>query len=42
MTIIRLPTLEDNWPLVSASPLPWLDGISQTPRELDRAGMDGD
>jgi len=29
-----------NWPLVSASPLPWLAGVSATPRELDRAGMD--
>ncbi len=30
----------DNWPLVSASPLPWFDGESQTPSEIDRAGMD--
>ncbi|AVO37115.1 FAD-dependent monooxygenase [Pukyongiella litopenaei] len=30
----------DNWPLVSASPLPWFDGESQVPAELDRAGMD--
>ncbi|MDO5642576.1 MAG: FAD-dependent monooxygenase [Paracoccus sp. (in: a-proteobacteria)] len=30
----------DNWPLVSASPIPWFEGISQTPAELDRAGMD--
>ncbi len=29
-----------NWPLVSASPIPWLEGVSQTPAELDRAGMD--
>ncbi|MFN7176423.1 MAG: FAD-dependent monooxygenase [Thermaurantiacus sp.] len=29
-----------NWPLVSASPIPWLDGESQVPAELDRAGMD--
>ncbi|SEO98176.1 anthraniloyl-CoA monooxygenase [Salinihabitans flavidus] len=29
-----------NWPLYSASPIPWFDGISQTPAELDRAGMD--
>jgi anthraniloyl-CoA monooxygenase len=34
-----IATPEDNWPLVSASPMPWLDGISQTPAELDRAGM---
>ena len=31
---------EANWPLVSASPLPWLEGVSQTPKELDRADMD--
>jgi anthraniloyl-CoA monooxygenase len=30
---------EDNWPLVSASPLPWLADISQVPIELDTAGM---
>jgi anthraniloyl-CoA monooxygenase len=29
-----------NWSLVSASPLPWLTGVSDTPNELDRAGMD--
>lgn len=29
-----------NWPLVSASPLPWLDGLSATPAAIDRAGMD--
>lgn len=29
-----------NWPLVSASPIPWFDGVSQVPAELDRAGMD--
>lgn len=29
-----------NWPLVSASPLPWLARESQTPAELDRAAMD--
>ncbi|MCK0070023.1 FAD-dependent monooxygenase [Kordiimonas laminariae] len=28
-----------NWPLVSASPIPYFDGISQTPKELDEAGM---
>lgn len=28
-----------NWPIVSASPLPWLPGTSQAPAELDRAGM---
>jgi anthraniloyl-CoA monooxygenase len=30
----------ENWPLVSASPLPWLPGISAPPQELNRAGMD--
>ena len=29
-----------NWPLVSASPMPWYPGESQVPAELDRAGMD--
>jgi len=29
-----------NWPLVSASSLPYFDGESQVPAELDRAGMD--
>ncbi len=29
-----------NWPLVSASPLPWLPGESDMPAELDRTGMD--
>lgn len=29
-----------NWPLVSASPMPWIEGVSPVPRELDRAGMD--
>ncbi len=28
------------WPLYSASPLPWMDGISDTPSEIDRAMMD--
>ena len=31
---------ESNWPLVSASPVPWLENLSQVPMELDRAGMD--
>ncbi|MCR9137600.1 MAG: bifunctional salicylyl-CoA 5-hydroxylase/oxidoreductase [Alphaproteobacteria bacterium] len=29
----------DNWPLFSASPIAYFDGISQVPAELDRAGM---
>ena len=35
--------LEDkarNWPLVAASALPWHEGVSSVPAELDRAGMD--
>jgi anthraniloyl-CoA monooxygenase len=34
------PLPEGNWPLVSASPLPYLPH-SQTPREMDRRDMDG-
>ena len=34
------PLEDGNWPLVSASPLPYLEGQGQTPEELDRAGMD--
>lgn len=29
-----------NWPLWSASPIPYFDGVSQTPQEMDRAKMD--
>jgi anthraniloyl-CoA monooxygenase len=35
-----LPEAADNWPLVSASPIPYLEAISDAPAELDRAGMD--
>jgi len=35
-----LPLDEGNWPLLSASPLPYLEGISQVPREMTRAQMD--
>jgi anthraniloyl-CoA monooxygenase len=31
------PLAENNWPLVSASPIPYLAGASQTPREMDEA-----
>jgi len=31
---------KDNWPLVSASPIPYVPGINAEPAELDRAGMD--
>ncbi len=29
-----------NWPLVSASPLPYRDGVNQVPREMTREDMD--
>jgi anthraniloyl-CoA monooxygenase len=35
-----LPDPEANWPLVAASPLPYRPGVSQTPAQLDRAGLD--
>ena len=35
-----LAEAKQNWPLVSASPLPWLEDVSTVPAELDRAGMD--
>jgi anthraniloyl-CoA monooxygenase len=34
------PLPEGNWPLVAPSPLPYLPGVSQVPRELTPAGMD--
>lgn len=34
------PLPQGNWPLLSASPLPYLEGISQVPREMTRADMD--
>lgn len=36
---IDMPLESGNWPLVSASPLPYLPDISQIPQALDRAGM---
>ncbi|WP_395672137.1 bifunctional salicylyl-CoA 5-hydroxylase/oxidoreductase [Inquilinus sp.] len=30
----------DNWPVMSASPLPWIEGVSPVPAEIDRAEMD--
>ncbi len=33
------PLGKGNWPVVSASPLPYLDGISQVPSELSPSGM---
>jgi anthraniloyl-CoA monooxygenase len=34
------PLDEGNWPVLSASPLPYYEGISQVPREMTRADMD--
>ncbi|MGW5678181.1 bifunctional salicylyl-CoA 5-hydroxylase/oxidoreductase [Streptomyces sp. NPDC003860] len=34
------PLPAGNWPLVAASPLPYRPGVSQVPRQLDRAGLD--
>lgn len=33
------PLESGNWPLLAPSPLPYLDGISATPREMDKADM---
>ena len=35
-----MPLDEDAWPIYSASPLPYFDGVSQTPIEMDRSQMD--
>jgi anthraniloyl-CoA monooxygenase len=37
---IDLPLEEGNWPLVSASPQQYLDGVSQWSRAMNRADMD--
>ncbi len=34
------PLPEGNWPLISASALPYIEGVSQTPRAMTRADMD--
>ena len=34
------PLTEGNWPLLSASALPYIEGVSQTPRAMTRADMD--
>lgn len=36
---IDQPLDSGNWPLVSASPLPYIQGLSQMPREMTRADM---
>ena len=35
-----MPMASGNWPLYSASPIPYIDGVSQTPAALTRADMD--
>ncbi|MBP6900551.1 MAG: bifunctional salicylyl-CoA 5-hydroxylase/oxidoreductase [Burkholderiaceae bacterium] len=37
---IDLPLPEGNWPLVSASPQQYIEGVSQVSQALSRAGMD--
>ncbi|HTM59420.1 MAG TPA: bifunctional salicylyl-CoA 5-hydroxylase/oxidoreductase [Burkholderiales bacterium] len=34
------PLEKDNWPIVSASAIPYYEGVSQVPLELDRKGME--
>src|SRR4051794_36337573 len=34
------PLPEGNWPLIAPSPLPYLPGVSQIPREMTRADLD--
>jgi anthraniloyl-CoA monooxygenase len=34
------PLADGNWPLIAPSPLPYRPGVSQVPRQMDRAGMD--
>src|SRR5690606_13059552 len=35
-----MPLDEGNWPIVSASPLPYIEGVSQVPQEMTRQQMD--
>ena len=35
-----MPMDEGNWPLISASPIPYIDGTSQIPAEITREKMD--
>ncbi len=37
---IDQPLPQDNWPLISASPLPYIEGVSQTPREASADDLD--
>jgi anthraniloyl-CoA monooxygenase len=34
------PLESGNWPVISASPIPYSEGVSQVPREMTRADMD--
>jgi anthraniloyl-CoA monooxygenase len=34
------PLPEGNWPLIAPSPIPWVAGVNQVPREMTRADMD--
>ncbi|GAA3376710.1 bifunctional salicylyl-CoA 5-hydroxylase/oxidoreductase [Streptomyces sannanensis] len=38
---IDQPLPDGNWPLVSASPVPYREGVNQIPHELDHAGLTG-
>ena len=38
--MIDYPLPEGNWPLISASPIPYIEGLSQVPREATRSDMD--
>jgi len=35
-----MPLEDGNWPLISASPIPYIEGISSVPQEMTRAQMD--
>ena len=35
-----VPLKQGNWPIMSASPIPWVEGVNQVPREMTRADMD--
>lgn len=37
---IDYPLATGNWPLFSASPIPYMEGVSQVPRAMTRADMD--
>lgn len=37
---IDLPLESGNWPVLSASPIPYIAGVSQTPREATQADLD--